>query len=139
MSRDRGVAQQQQVKPTKVSWLAFIPFDRADSPRSPLGDRVGKIINHMNHVTFYVGALQFLLALPPPEDTPEEVLRTEIITEARSPIDGKPLTAAQYAQLIAQLEGRQPPDPQVNPKLRELIFLLRLRHQMRQILPFVDF
>lgn len=78
-------------------------------------------------------------ALPPPEDTPEEVLRTEIITEARSPIDGKPLTAAQYAELTAQLEGAQPPDPQVNRKLRELIFLLRLRHQIRLILPFVDF
>jgi hypothetical protein len=77
--------------------------------------------------------------LPPPEDTPEEVLRTEIIIEARSPIDGNPLTAAEYAELKAQLEGRQPPDPQVNPKLRELIFLLQLRHQIRQILPFVDF
>ena len=77
--------------------------------------------------------------LPPPEDTPEEVLRTEIITEARSPLDGKPLTAAEYAELKAQLEGRQPPDPQVNPKLRELIFLLQLRHQIRQILPFIDF
>jgi len=36
-------------------------------------------------------------ALPPPEDLPEEILRTEIITEARSPIDGQPLTAAEYA------------------------------------------
>ena len=39
--------------------------------------------------------------LPPPEDTHEEILRTEIITEARSPIDGELLTAAEYAQLQA--------------------------------------
>lgn len=37
------------------------------------------------------------IALPPPEDVPEEILRTEIITEARSAIDGQPLTAAEYA------------------------------------------
>lgn len=79
------------------------------------------------------------LALPPPEDTPEEVLRTEIIIEARSPINGKPLTAAEYAELKAELEGRQPTRAQVNPKLRQLIFLLRLRRVIRRILPFVDF
>lgn len=79
------------------------------------------------------------MALPPPEDTPEEVLRTEIIIEARSPIDGKPLTAAEYAELKAELEGRQPTRVQVNPKLRQLIFWLRLRHVIRRILPFVDF
>jgi hypothetical protein len=43
-----------------------------------------------------------VIALPPPEDLPEEILRTEIITEARSPIDGQPLTAAEYAQLQTQ-------------------------------------
>lgn len=102
----------------------------------------------MKKVTFAVGGLQFLflllqaipaVALPPPEDTPEEVLRTEIVTEARSPLNGESLTAAEYAQLQAELEGIQPPDPQVNPKLRELIFLLRLRHLFRQLIPFVDF
>lgn len=66
---------------------------------------------------------------------PEEVLRTEIITEARSPINGKPLTAAEYAQLKAQLEERTLP-PQVSPKIRRLIFLLRLRQLFRTIVPF---
>ena len=42
--------------------------------------------------------------LPPPEDTPEEILRTEIITEARSPINGELLTAAEYAELQALLQ-----------------------------------
>ena len=53
-------------------------------------------------VFFTISAIaQSVLALPPPEDTPEEVLRTEIFLTARSPVDGKPLTAAEYAQLQA--------------------------------------
>jgi hypothetical protein len=72
--------------------------------------------------------------LPPPEDVPEEVLRTEIITEARSPIDGKPLTAAEYAQLKADLTERTAP-PQVKPNIRRLIFLLRLRRLLQTITP----
>ena len=75
------------------------------------------------------------LSLPPPEDVPEEVLRTEIITEARSPIDGKPLTAAEYAQLRAQI-AQSPFPPTVNPKFGELIFLLRLRQLLRTVIPF---
>ncbi len=74
------------------------------------------------------------LGLPPPEDVPEEVLRTQIITEARSPIDGKPLTAAEYAQLRAQLAERSTP-PEVTPKIRQLLFLLRLRQLLRIVTP----
>jgi hypothetical protein len=75
------------------------------------------------------------LSLPPPEDVPEEILRTEIITEARSPIDGEPLTAAEYAQLREQL-AQSPFPPTVNQKFRELIFLLRLRQLFRTVIPF---
>lgn len=75
------------------------------------------------------------VALPPPEDTPEEVLRTEIITEVRSPVDGQPLTPSQYAQLQAQLQT-SPFPPQIDPKLRELIFLLRIRKLFRTFIPF---
>ncbi len=75
------------------------------------------------------------LSLPPPEDVPEEVLRTEIIIEARSPIDGKPLTAAEYAQLKAQLSEPSTP-PELNPQIRQLIFLLRLRQLFRTVTPF---
>jgi len=75
------------------------------------------------------------VGLPPPEDVPEEILRTEIITEARSPIDGKPLTAAEYAQLQAEL-AQNPIPPDVNPKIKRLIFLLRLRQMLRTIIPF---
>jgi hypothetical protein len=78
-----------------------------------------------------------VLSLPPPEDIPEEILRTEIITAARSPIDGKPLTAAEYAELQANLQIVPP--PKLDPKIRENIFLLRLRKGLLQIFPFLNF
>ncbi len=75
------------------------------------------------------------VALPPPEDTPEEVLRTEIILEARSPIDGKPLTPAEYALLQAEL-AESPYPPQLNPRVQEVIFLLQIRQMLRILTPF---
>ena len=77
------------------------------------------------------------IALPPPEDIPEEILRTEIITEARSPIDGKPLTASEYAQLTAKLQKRLFP-PKLSPQVRQTVFLLRLRTIIKQVFPFID-
>lgn len=74
-------------------------------------------------------------ALPPPEETPEEVLRTRIILEARSPLTGEPLTAAEYAQLQAELQ--QNPNPLVSQELRHLIYLLQLRRVLRPIIPFL--
>lgn len=74
--------------------------------------------------------------LPPPEDTPEEILRTEIITEARSPIDGELLTAAEYAQLQALLQ-EDPTDPVVAAQIQEIITLLRLRRAIRTFFPFL--
>jgi hypothetical protein len=78
-----------------------------------------------------------VIALPPPEDTPEEILRTQIIIEARSPIDGSFLTAAEYIQLQAQLQ--EVPPPKLDPKIREQIFLLRLRKTLLQFFPFLNF
>ncbi len=77
------------------------------------------------------------IALPPPEDIPEEILRTEIITEARSPIDGKLLTAGEYAQLTAKIQERTFP-PKLSPRVRETVFLLRLRSLIKQFFPFID-
>lgn len=74
-------------------------------------------------------------SLPPPEDTPEEVLRTEIIIEVRSPVDGKPLTPGEYAELKARLESIPPTPPPVNPEIQHLIFLLRLSYPLRIIFP----
>jgi hypothetical protein len=75
------------------------------------------------------------VALPPPEETPEEVLRTKIILEARSPIDGKPLTAAEYAQLQADL-AQSPYPPELSSDVQQLIFLLQVRQMLRILTPF---
>lgn len=77
------------------------------------------------------------LALPPPEDKPEEIQRTEIIVEARSPVDGQPLTAAKYAELQTQLQARRQTPSTLDPEVRRLITLLRLRQGIRSIFPFL--
>ncbi|MDA0267117.1 MAG: hypothetical protein O3A14_09165 [Cyanobacteria bacterium] len=74
-------------------------------------------------------------ALPPPEDIPEEILRTEMITEGRSPLTGEALTAAEYAQLQEQL---QTTDVQLVPEnLQQLIFLLQIRRLLKPLVPIL--
>jgi len=104
--------------------------------------RLGKkvILGVAVAVPLWVGCVPLCSqALPPPEDVPEEILRTEIITEARSPIDGKLLSASEYAELETSLQLNSPPEPMVSRDIQHLIFLLRIRAQIRLILPFVDF
>ena len=78
---------------------------------------------------------QTALALPPPEDIPEEVLRTEIILEGRSPITGKLLNAAEYAEIQARLKTRKF-SPKISSDIQELIFLLQIRKFFKSITPF---
>jgi hypothetical protein len=75
------------------------------------------------------------VALPPPDDVPEEVSRTEIITEARSPLDNQPLTAAEYAVLEERLATSAYP-PQIAPRIRQLIALRRLQKLLQILIPF---
>jgi hypothetical protein len=75
-------------------------------------------------------------ALPPASDPPEEVLRTEIITEARSPVDGQPLTAGEYAELEAQLQTSRYP-PTLSPAIQRTVRLLYLRRAIRAFFPFL--
>jgi hypothetical protein len=77
------------------------------------------------------------MALPPLEDVPEEVLRSQIITAARSPIDGQPLTPAEYAQLQLALQTDAEPPAEVSPSVRRLINLLKLRKVLKTIFPFI--
>lgn len=73
-------------------------------------------------------------ALPPPEDIPEEVARTEILTEARSPLDGSPVTAAEYAEQMTFLQTA--PYPPIPPQqFRDLVVILRIRRLLRPFLP----
>jgi hypothetical protein len=92
-----------------------------------------KTILILTIITHFVGAKA--LAFPPPEDIPEEILRTEIITEGRSPINGEPLNAAEYAELEEKLATSETPLP-ISPKIRELIFLLNIRDFFKTITPF---
>lgn len=101
--------------------------------------RIGRSLAAMTLIFSLVG-IEFgfvarkVHALPPPEDTPEEILRAEIILEARSPIDGKPLTAAEYAELQAALADPAHP-PSLDSELQHLIFLLRVRRMLRTLVP----
>jgi len=74
------------------------------------------------------------IALPPPEDLPEEIARTEIITEARSPLDGSSITAAEYAEQQASLQTAPYP-PDAPQRFRDLVLLLQLRRFLRPFLP----
>jgi hypothetical protein len=77
-----------------------------------------------------------VIALPPQTDIPEEILRTEIILTARSPIDGKVLTPAEYAELQAQIQISPP--PRLSSGIRDKIFLLQLRKTLLQLFPFLN-
>ncbi|MEM9214740.1 MAG: hypothetical protein AAGD25_10375 [Cyanobacteria bacterium P01_F01_bin.150] len=78
---------------------------------------------------------QSTVALPPPEDTPEEILRTEIILEARSPVDGEPLTASEYVELQQDLAESDDP-PSLNAETQHLIFILQIRKFLNIVSPF---
>ncbi|MDH6060203.1 hypothetical protein NWP17_07090 [Chrysosporum bergii ANA360D] len=77
-----------------------------------------------------------VVALPPPEDVPEEILRTEIIIDGRSPVDGQPLNAAEYAELQEQLQVSPP--PKLRSGVRQAVYLLKIRKALLQIFPFLD-
>jgi hypothetical protein len=70
------------------------------------------------------------------EDIPEEILRTEIIFEARSSLDGSPITVADYAELQNQLQAPLSA-PTLSAELRYVIFLLKLRRAGRSLLPIL--
>lgn len=76
-------------------------------------------------------------ALPPAQDTPEEVLRTEIILDARSPIDGKPMDPAKYAALQAEQQAPYNPPAPLAPKVRSTVTLLKARKFIKTYLPFI--
>ncbi len=70
------------------------------------------------------------------DEIPEEILRTEIITEARSPLTGEPISAAEYAQLQAEL-AEPAGGNLVSQDIRYLLFLLQVRRAIKPIVPFI--
>jgi hypothetical protein len=88
-------------------------------------------------IAFVVLVSEVVRALPPVEDKPEEVLRAEIITGAQSPIDGKPITATEYAQLQAELATAPPEKIELSRKIVRTVRLLRLRKFIKTVFPFI--
>jgi hypothetical protein len=75
--------------------------------------------------------------LPPANDIPEEILRAEIITEARSPIDGKPFSAIEFAEFIVRVETQLARDDAAEgvktSPFKDVLFLLRVRNFLRSV------
>lgn len=77
---------------------------------------------------------QGVLSLPERGDIPEEVLRTEIVLEGRSPLDGQPVNLAEYLRLRQQLaQSRFPPN--LSPDITHQVFLLQLLKMIRTFTP----
>ena len=74
-------------------------------------------------------------ALPPAEDTPEEILRTQISSEFYSILNGETLTADEYTELQAILEAGPETPPQLSSEIRHIIFLLRIRKLLKTFIP----
>jgi hypothetical protein len=74
---------------------------------------------------------------PNADDTPEEILQTEVITSARSPIDNQPLTATEYAELQIAIEQANQVSPKLSSKARNIVALLKLRQFIKTTLPFI--
>ncbi len=70
-------------------------------------------------------------------DLPEEVLRSEILLDGRSPFDGKRVTATEYAELQQEIEQANAVEPQIAPKIRRLVGMLKFRKLIKRILPIV--
>lgn len=70
-------------------------------------------------------------------DLPEEVLRSEILLDARSPFDGKRLTATEYAELQEEIEKANAVEPKIAPNLRRLVGMLKFRKFIKRVLPIV--
>jgi hypothetical protein len=76
-------------------------------------------------------------SLPLDDDIPEEILRAEIITEARSPMTGKALSAAEFAELVVTAKQQIELDDALvatsHSKFKETLFLIRVRGFLRSV------
>jgi hypothetical protein len=75
------------------------------------------------------------IALPPPQDVPEEVLRTQVIVEARDR-SGQPIAPGAYAQLQQAIDRRNQDNPQISEELQSLLLQLRLLSVIKSVIPF---
>jgi hypothetical protein len=103
---------------------------------SPLARATGPIAGLLCSGFILGGQLPAAIALPPPEDVPEEILRTEIILEARDR-SGQPMAAGAYAQLQQAIDRRNQDSPQVAEELQSLLLQLRLLSVIKSVVPFL--
>ena len=71
------------------------------------------------------------------EKMPEQVSAPVLVLELRSPLDGRLLTATEYADLQAEINRLNEVPPQVSPKIRRLVGLLKFRKFIKRVLPIV--
>jgi hypothetical protein len=83
-----------------------------------------------------IGITPAAIALPPPTDVPEEVLRAEVIIEARDR-SGQPIGPGAYAELQQAIDRRNQDSPQIAEDLQSLLFQLRLLAVIKSIVPFL--
>ena len=76
-------------------------------------------------------------ATPEGEKIPEKVSSQVLVVELRSPLDGRLLTATEYADLQAEIDRLNEVPPKVSPKIRKLVGLLQFRKFIKRVLPIV--
>ena len=76
-------------------------------------------------------------AAPKGENVSEKASSQELALEFRSPLDGRLLTATEYADLQAEIDRLNEVAPQVSPKIRRLVGLLKFRKFIKRVLPIV--
>jgi hypothetical protein len=74
---------------------------------------------------------------PATPDIPEEVLQTEVIVSARSPIDNRPLTATEYAELQLETDQALAPPGKVSRDVRAVVNYLKFRKFIKKVIPFI--
>lgn len=77
------------------------------------------------------------VALPPPEDIPEEVLRTQVVLEGRSPETGELLSATEYAEQDTATDANLNAPGVVTGQIAQLVTLLRIRKALRLVIPII--
>lgn len=76
-------------------------------------------------------------ATPEGEKMPDPVSPPALVLDLRSPLDGRLLTATEYADLQAEIDRLNEVPPQVSPKIRRLVGLLKFRKFIKRVLPIV--
>ena len=74
------------------------------------------------------------VALPPPDDIPEEILRVQPSLRSRSAFDNSSLSPTEQVELTDGSRG-QSVSAEVSPELQRLIFMLRVRQTLLRFFP----